>query len=165
MRWINLGALVGLCVLLECSFARAQSKATLTIHIENVQPGGFIRLGLYTQSLYPDDNSTPVVSADVPAVAGETNITLRGLAPGVYAIQVFQDINANGNMDMSWLGIPLEPFGFSRDATPFLSKPSFDSVKFVVSDGDNSQTLRLQNFSKPSPVDRARDALRARQRQ
>lgn len=143
----------------------APTTATLTIRIENVLPaGGILRLGLYTAALYPDDESKPVASADVPAVAPETTIVLHNIPPGVYAIQTFQDVNSNNKMDTSWLGLPLEPFGFSLDATPFLSKPSFDAVKFTLAPGDNSQTLHLQTMTKDSPTNKARDALRARQR-
>jgi uncharacterized protein (DUF2141 family) len=165
MKWLARGLALCLPLFLGAGAAWAQAKATLTIHVENVLPGGVVRMGLYTQALYPDDNSKPVASADVPAIAGETVVTLRDLRPGVYAIQVYQDVNANGEMDTTWVGLPLEPFGFSRDATPFLSKPSFDAVKFTLNEGDNSQTIHLQNISKPSPVDKARDSLRARQRQ
>ena len=140
-------------------------SADLTIRIENVLPGGILRLGVYDQARYPDDNSTPIASADVPAVTGETIVTLHGLAPGVYAIQTFQDVNADGKMNTSWVGLPLEPFGFSDDATPFLSKPGFDEVKFTLKPGENNQVIHLQNSIKASPSDKARDAIRARQRQ
>jgi len=139
--------------------------ASLTIHVGNVLPaGGILRLGLYDAALYPDDNSRPIASADVPATAPETVITLHGIAPGTYAIQTFQDVNANNKMDTSWLGLPLEPFGFSRDATPFLSKPSFDEVKFTLAAGDNSQDIHLQTMTRNSPTNKAREAVRARQR-
>ena len=42
-------------------------------------------------------------------------------------------------------GLPLEPYGFSRDAAPRLSKPGFDRVKFDLAAGQNSQTFSLQN--------------------
>jgi uncharacterized protein (DUF2141 family) len=100
----------------------------------------------------------------VPAVAGETVITLHNIPPGVYAIQTFQDVNANDKMDTSWIGLPQEPFGFSLDAKPFLSKPSFDEVKFTLLPGDNSQTLHLQNSVRNSPANKARESIRARQR-
>jgi len=139
--------------------------ADLTIRIENVLPsGGILRLGVYDQARYPDDNSTPVASANVTAVSGETIVTLRNIPPGIYAIEAFQDVNANNQMDTSWLGLPLEPFGFSRDAVPFLGKPSFDQVKFALVTGENLQILHLQSLTGPSPADRARDAVRARQR-
>jgi len=127
--------------------ARAQGNAaTLVIRIQDVSPkGGVLRLGLYDEVRYPDDESTPVASADVKAELGENTITLINVPPGAYAIETFQDVNANNKMDTSWLGFPLEPFGFSRDAQPHFSKPSFAKVKFEVVPGLNVQTLHLQN--------------------
>jgi uncharacterized protein (DUF2141 family) len=126
---------------------RAQEPAaTVVIHIQNVSPqGGILRLGLYDEARYPDDDSTPVASADVKAEQGDNVITLTNIPPGVYAIETFQDINANNKMDTSWFGFPLEPFGFSHDAQPHLSKPRFSAVKFEVVPGLNVQTLHLQN--------------------
>jgi uncharacterized protein (DUF2141 family) len=143
----------------------ASPTATLTVRVENVLPsGGVLRLGLYDAARYPDDNSRPVASADIPAIAGETVVTLHNVPVGTYAIQTFQDVNGNDKMDTSWLGLPLEPFGFSRDATPFLSKPSFDDVKFTLAAGDNSQEIHLQTMTRNSPTNIARESLRARQR-
>ena len=143
----------------------ADPTATLTIHVQNLRSeGGILRLGVYDAARYPDDKSVPVVAADVPATGAETIITLHGIVPGTYAIETFQDVNANDMMDTTWLGIPLEPFGFSRDARPFLTKPDFGDVKFTLVAGENTQTLHLQSLGKPSPADRARDSVRARQR-
>jgi uncharacterized protein (DUF2141 family) len=145
--------------------ASPASAADLTVHVGNVLPGGgVLRLGLYNEALYPDDDSKPIASADVAAVAPETVVTLHNIPPGVYGILTFQDVNSNNKMDTNWVGLPLEPFGFSRDAKPFLSKPSFDEVKFTVAAGENVQTLHLQSMTSNSPSDKARDALRARQR-
>src|ERR1700761_2133991 len=160
-KWSALRTLVlaGACI------AGPAAAADLTIHVGNVLPaGGTLRLGLYNQALYPDDDSKPIASADVTATAPETVITLHNVPPGTYAIQTFQDVNSNNKMDTSWMGLPLEPFGFSRDAKPFLSKPGFDDVKFAVAAGENVQTLHLQMMTSNSPSDKARDALRARQR-
>jgi uncharacterized protein (DUF2141 family) len=126
--------------------ARADEAATLVIHVQDVSPkGGMLRLGLYDAAGYPDNKARPVASADVKAEPGQTTVTLTGLAPGEYAIQAYQDVNANDRMDTSWIGLPKEPFGFSRDARPHLSKPRFDAVKFRVTAGQNSQILHLQN--------------------
>jgi uncharacterized protein (DUF2141 family) len=125
--------------------AAEPASATLVVHVRDVGPGGLVRLGLYDEASYPDDESTPVAFADVPAIAGETVIVLRGIRPGAYAIETYQDVNGNDKMDTSWLGLPLEPYGFSRDASPFLGKPSFSRVKVTLHAGEQSQTLHLQN--------------------
>ena len=124
----------------------ATGHAELTIHVERISPkGGILRLGVYDAARYADDNSTPLASADVPATPGGVDVTLKDLPPGRYAIETFQDVNGNGKMDTSWIGLPLEPYGFSRDAKPFLSKPGFNAAAFTLQPGDNSQTLHLQN--------------------
>jgi uncharacterized protein (DUF2141 family) len=162
--WV-LFAIAGALSGTEALLGTGALAADLTIRVENVLPaGGVLRLGLYDAALYPDDNSKPIASADVPAIGGETIVTLHGVAPGVYAIEAFQDVNANNKMDTTWMGLPLEPFGFSQDARPFLSKPSFDDVKFTLAAGENSLVIHLQNSVKDTPANKARDAIRARQR-
>jgi uncharacterized protein (DUF2141 family) len=142
-------AVVGWMLLAVGLVAPAQAQepvTTLVIHIQDVSPkGGTLRLGLYDEARYPDDDSTPVASADVRAELGDNVITLTNVPPGIYAIETFQDINSNHKMDTSWFGFPLEPFGFSRDAQPHFSKPRFSAVKFEVVPGVNVQTLHLQN--------------------
>jgi uncharacterized protein (DUF2141 family) len=131
--------------------ARAQGAAqgtsgTLIIHVQDISPkGGILRLGLYDAAGYPDDDAKPIASADVPAQPGRTTVTLNNIPPGTYAIQAYQDTNSNDKMDTSWLGIPQEPFGFSRNARPGLSKPSFAAAKFEIGPGVNIQTLNLQH--------------------
>lgn len=136
-----------LSTLPACSADSSSETANIVVHVRNVVPQGTIRLGLYTEASYPDDDAEPVASADVPARAGETVIELHSVPPGTYAIETYQDLNNNGKMDFTLIGIPKEPYGFSRDARPRLSKPRFDSVKFAVSAGRNDQILHLQNVS------------------
>src|ERR1700761_7719456 len=125
---------------------------SLVVHVANVAPQGIVRLGLYTRATYPDDNATPVASADVSATGGETVVILRNVPAGIYAIEVYQDLNSNGRMDSNFLGLPKEPYGFSRDARPLLSKPDFARVKFDLAAGQNSQSLHLQNLQTPNAV-------------
>ena len=121
-------------------------EASLTITIGNVSPrGGILRLGVYDAAGYPNDKSKPIASADVPVSGAVMTITLKDLPPGRYAIESFQDVNANGKMDTSWIGLPLEPYGFSRDGRAVLSKPGFNSVAFAVTAGENTQTMHMQN--------------------
>jgi uncharacterized protein (DUF2141 family) len=146
--------------------APTDARGDLTLRIEDISPkGGIVRLGLYDRARYPDDNSTPIASADVKATPVEMTITLHNIPIGTYAIEVFQDINSNNKMDTTFLGLPEEPFGFSQDARPFLSKPSFDEVKFDLKVGANLQVIHLQNSTTSSPEERARDAVRARRLQ
>lgn len=46
---------------------------------------------------------------------------------GKYAVTVYQDINANGEADMNFIGIPKEPVGFGNNYKPF-GEPKFEST-------------------------------------
>ena len=132
-------------VAVELIPAHAAELGTLTIHVENVSArGGILRLGLYDAANYAGD-ANPAASADVTARPGETVITLHGIRPGAYAIETYQDVNSNDKMDTNWIGYPLEPYGFSRDVKPILSKPGFRKVSFQVVAGANEKVMHLKN--------------------
>jgi uncharacterized protein (DUF2141 family) len=145
MVWTLPGfAATGLALALG-AHAQAGPAADLAVRVENLSPaGGILRLGLYDRAHYPDDNSRPVASADVKVAGNEMVINLHGIAPGTYAIETFQDLNGDSKMDMTWLGFPEEPFGFSRDIHPHLRKPSFNQVAFILAPGENMQVIHLQ---------------------
>ena len=122
----------------------ADQTATLTVKVENVsKKGGDVRLGMYDSASWSNDKAEPVAGAVVPAVVPETVIVLRNLKPGEYGVKLFQDFNRNGEFDFSWLGLPAEKYGFSRDARVFLHEPGFDATKFTLAPGPNTITIHL----------------------
>ncbi len=66
----------------------------------------------------PKGSTQPKVKISVPA--------------GEYALAVYQDINENGKLDLNFLGIPTEPYGFSQNFKPRLSAPNFSDIKVYV---------------------------------
>lgn len=119
--------------------------ATLTVRVENIdKKGGLLHVALYTEDLWYFDDATPVVDMIVPAVPPVTTVVMKDVKPGIYGIKSYQDANRNDKFDQNFLGLPLERFGFSRDAKPIFSEPGFDRTKFTVKDGDNEITIHLQ---------------------
>ena len=55
---------------------------------------------------------------------------IEGLASGTYALVVFEDRNKNGILDQNKLGIPQEPFGFSKAKLGLFGPPSFRKASF-----------------------------------
>ena len=134
--------------LLFAANAGAEPGASLRVRIENVSPrGGMMRLGLYGEGSYTGNDSRPAMALDVPAAdAPIQEVEFSDVPPGVYAVQVLQDLNGNGKMDFDWAGLPVEPYGFSRDARPLVSKPGFQRVKITLNAGANSPiVIHLQN--------------------
>jgi uncharacterized protein (DUF2141 family) len=77
------------------------------------------------------------VRSIVEAVTIEGFIKSIELKKGVYAISLFVDSNDNKIIDKNFLGIPSEQYGFSNNATGFLSSPSYKDASFNLVDDLN----------------------------
>lgn len=84
-------------------------------------------------------------SAEPLAIASSSQTTLvfTDIPAGRYAIQLFADRNANGQLDSSPRGIPLEPVGFSNNPSLMQGKPSITQCIFHHSGGDTPLQIRL----------------------
>lgn len=70
-------------------------------------------------------------------------ITISTLLEGSYAIAVFHDLNSNSKLDANWLGIPTEPYGFSRNFKPVFTAPSFNDVKVEFKKEEQMRQLEI----------------------
>ncbi|MEI9991110.1 MAG: DUF2141 domain-containing protein [Rhizomicrobium sp.] len=137
--------LAGVFALAAVPAPAAEPLATLTIKVEKVSPrGGDVRVALYTRENYSGQDADATIDAVVPAKPGETIVVLKPVKPGIYAVKLFQDFNRNGEFDMNWIGLPLEKYGFSNDASPTLSEPPFEATKFELRPGANTITIHLR---------------------
>lgn len=76
--------------------------------------------------------------------AGEAHeLNFSGVAPGTYAVMVFHDENGNGKLDQAANGIPLEGYGFSRNARGHWGPPRFDDARFDIQPGANDIALDM----------------------
>lgn len=73
----------------------------------------------------------------------QTPLRIADLPPGRYAVQVFQDSNGNGQLDLSPRGIPLEPVGFSGNPSLFGGKPKPSDSLFEHGATDSVISVRL----------------------
>lgn len=69
---------------------------------------------------------------------------IRPPRPGAYALAFGHDENQNGRVDQGFLGIPLEGYGFSNNARPVLSPPSFDACRVQFNGGTMSVRMNAQ---------------------
>ena len=78
-------------------------------------------------------------------LTGDTaEVVFAGLAPGRYGITTFHDKNGNGELDTNLVGMPSEPFGFSKNARGRFGPPAFDDFAIELSDEDLSLEIQLQ---------------------
>lgn len=70
-------------------------------------------------------------------------LILRDVPPGRFALQLYQDSNGNGRLDLSPRGIPLEPVGFSANPTLLKGKPKPSGARFEHGAEDTLVNIRL----------------------
>ena len=59
-------------------------------------------------------------------------IRLKNIPKGEYAISLYHDVNSDGKCNLNFIGIPVEPYGFSNNFIPLIRKPSFSDCLFSV---------------------------------
>ena len=76
------------------------------------------------------------------AMRGDETMCFYVPAPGRYALVMFHDANADGDLNLGPLG-PKEGYGFSNNVRPFLMAPPLSSALFSVGPGETRLTIRL----------------------
>lgn len=77
-----------------------------------------------------------------PAKPGQVEVTFKDLAPGTYAVSAYQDLNSNQRLDANMVGMPTEPYGFSRDAKGQFGPPKFGDAAIQV--GSEAQRIQFK---------------------
>ncbi len=106
---------------------------TLELTITDVRSDdGRVRVALYDQAeRFPKGSGWSEIR-EVEIHHGVARAIFRSLPEGTYAIAFFHDENDNGKFDQGFLGVPLEGFGFSRDAKVVLGPPKFEEAALTL---------------------------------
>lgn len=126
------------------TLAIAPSSGTVTVAITGLRNArGTVRACMTrSPSLFPNCDRDPA-SLGRTVSARAATIEFGGVPAGDYAIEVFHDENDNGKFD-TFLGIPKEGFGFSRNPRVNFKAPRFDEVDIKVAPGPLRVTVRMQ---------------------
>lgn len=126
-----------LCLLVPLLVCQTIQAGDLLVEVEGRQD----QANLYL-ALVPADQ--PDWQPSLRELQGtETPLLITDLPPGRYAVQVFQDSNGNGQLDLSPRGIPLEPVGFSGNPSLFGGKPTPQDSLFEHGAADSVISVRL----------------------
>ena len=104
--------------------------------------------GVIQACLMHDRGKFPDCGRDPRAVrqtikAGSAHLVFANVPPGDYALTLFHDENANNRLD-TFLGIPKEGFGFSRNPVVRFGAPRYDKVNIELAPGLTRIRVRLQ---------------------
>ena len=153
-----LGMGLVLCTSLWASTATAVQAGELQVRVEGLRNNdGLVRLALYDRpELFPINGKAYVIS-DVPIPHKELSVLFSNLPSEKYALALFHDEDSDNVFDKGFLGMPLEGFGFSNDATVFFSAPSFAAATVIVGEGLTIITVHMRYWSQGLHGERRED--------
>ncbi len=75
---------------------------------------------------------------------GKVNHEFTDVPPGQYVIAAFHDRDGNKKLNASLLGLPSEPYGFSRDARGSLGAPKFEDAIINFDDKNSVFSFKVK---------------------
>lgn len=136
-----------LCLLLLSATTQAQNPQ-LVIEIQNIEGlKGNIRIGIFNKSEKFLKEGHTYKSYIVAVKKPTQTITIEDLPKGEYAFLLYHDKNSDAKLNQTFIGIPKEPFAFSNNIIPKLSKPSFEECKFMLKE-NKTMKIKLGYYNK-----------------
>ena len=139
---------VALAASLACtaSLAFGAQAADLEVRIEGLRSAdGDVRVALHRQvedGKFPGDAG--VVGAIMrPASSGTVRVVFADVVPGAYAVAAFHDADGDGELAQSFVGMPMEGYGFSNGAVGFMGPPSFEDAAVTVAEGEAAPSVSV----------------------
>ena len=115
----------------------------LSIEVSGHQPsGGKVRAALYNDAA--NFLATPFKTAEVVAGSDPAVLVFRDLPAGVYAVSAYQDDNGNNKLDRGLFNIPVERYGFSRDARGDGGPPKFRDAQVELREPSAQYPIKLR---------------------
>jgi uncharacterized protein (DUF2141 family) len=135
--------------------ARAQSEPTretparfpLTVQINQLRNAkGRVAVALFASAADFPNQAHALRGSLAKITDGRARVVFDAVPPGIYAVAVLHDENANAKMDFNFLGMPLEGYGFSNDASGILGPPSFQAAAFTLLPRASTLSIEVRYF-------------------
>jgi len=134
-----------LSILLSLFQDEKPPKVTLQIEITNVKhDSGKLFLALFK----PNEKfgeGRPQIFQVVDVNSSDDQVAEFQVEPGRYALAIFHDLNGNDILDKNFVGIPKEPYGFSKNFRPRFSAPSFENCAFDLPANGSTISVKMTN--------------------
>lgn len=130
-------------VLLACwLWSDVLTAADLTIALRGLRnTQGYLRLSLYDRPETFLQSQGRIARLKVEVQASPMTVQFRDLLPGKYAVTVHHDEDGDGKLQRNFLGLPLEGYGFSNNASTMFGPPSFSATAILLGNEDTTITI------------------------
>lgn len=133
--------------LLPSSTLTEADEGILYVEIENVEDAsGTIWIGVYDSEEDFLNKEKAVLKGVKVDHKGTLNVPVDHVKFGPCAVAIMHDVNGNGEMDRNWLGIPTEPYAFSKKPRSKWRLPRFQEVVFDFKPKQNRLSVALDRW-------------------
>ncbi|KCZ53026.1 DUF2141 domain-containing protein [Hyphomonas pacifica] len=127
----------------SCLLPETAAAADLSVDIKGIRKAeGQLHVALFEEAGWGDNQAAQ--TKVIPSTGDDVTFVFEGLQPGRYGIKMFHDVDGDGELKRSMIGIPVEPYGFSNDAPVRFGPPDFDTAAFEVTEDGAVQTITLR---------------------
>ncbi|WP_246102117.1 DUF2141 domain-containing protein [Methylobacterium terricola] len=122
------------------ALAGPAAAASLAVEVDGVEPGaGRVFVALCTGSLAEESCR---IGQSGPAAGQSLRFGFSEVPPGTYAVAAFQDLDGDGRLGRTGLGLPTEPYGFSNGAGR-RGRPDFAGAAIRLAEPGTALRVRL----------------------
>lgn len=121
-------------------------KGDLKVMVEGFKNNkGFAKIALCnSEESFDRSEEKSFLSKKIQIVNGKAEHVFQDIPMGSYAVSVYHDENANGKLDKSFFGKPLEMYGFSNNAGNFFSRPDYEDAIFSMDKKDATIVVNVK---------------------
>lgn len=120
----------------------------LTLRFEGIEKGGgTVRLAMYSSKTQFMVEEKAVLYNFKADKKGSVEATIENLSIGSHAFAVFLDENNNMKLDKNLVGVPTEPYGFSKIPPSKWRLPSWEEVKFDMGQSNQVLVIKLKRWA------------------
>ena len=131
--------------MIQMTSAVSQDAARIDLTINGIEEiTGNLAVAVFDSKETFDARIDPVATAMLPVSASSASVSVDLPGPGTYAVIVYQDLNLNGQIDMTRIGIPTEPYGFSNNARSAFGPPGFRKTRLDVAAATITHEISLR---------------------
>ena len=129
--------------LLLTSVVLSAQNSNLTINISGLKNS----TGKLTAELYSSKEKflkAAYKRGSTTIKSNSASITFSDIPKGEYTVMVYHDMNENGKLDKSFIGMPKEPVACSNNAKGFMGPPKYEEAKFIIA-SDSKINIKMSD--------------------
>ncbi|NJL75770.1 MAG: DUF2141 domain-containing protein [Saprospiraceae bacterium] len=126
----------------------APKTGHITLEINNIKEAkGYLWVGVYNNPQdFMNKEKAIMVKGEVVKKTGVHYIRLENMPLGTIAIALFHDLNGNGELDQTMIGIPKEPYAFSQKIKTKWRIPQYEDVKIEFKEAGQIVPMNLEQW-------------------